>query len=107
MSLTSRIKARRRHHPAIVIAAVLACLLATYSLTQAKTAPAAAAATCGTTNLALNRPTTASSLENSSFPAANATDGNLGTRWSSAFADPQWLEVDLGSAQSICQVTLT
>jgi len=33
-------------------------------------------------------------------------DGNLGTRWSSAFSDPQWLEVDLGSAQSICQVTL-
>jgi hypothetical protein len=33
-------------------------------------------------------------------------DGNTGTRWSSAFSDPQWLEVDLGSSQSICQVTL-
>jgi hypothetical protein len=61
---------------------------------------------CGTTNLALNHPTTASSMENASFPAADATDGNLGTRWSSAFSDPQWLEVDLGSVQSICQVTL-
>ncbi len=33
-------------------------------------------------------------------------DGNTGTRWSSAFSDPQWLEVDLGSSQSICQVGL-
>jgi hypothetical protein len=62
--------------------------------------------TCGTTNLALNKTATASSEENASFPASAAVDGNLGTRWSSAFSDPQWLEVDLGSTQSICQVTL-
>jgi F5/8 type C domain/Ricin-type beta-trefoil lectin domain len=61
---------------------------------------------CGTTNLALNKTATASSTENAGFPAANAVDGNLGTRWSSAFSDPQWLEVDLGSSQAICQVTL-
>jgi hypothetical protein len=61
---------------------------------------------CGSTNLALNKPTTASSEESASFPAANATDGNTGTRWSSAFSDPQWLEVDLGSTQTICQVVL-
>src|SRR5207248_1524487 len=69
-------------------------------------APAATAATCGTTNAALGKPTTASSTENASFPAANATDGNPGTRWSSAFSDPQWLEVDLGSSQGMCGVTL-
>jgi hypothetical protein len=40
------------------------------------------------------------------LPASAAVDGNTGTRWSSAFSDPQWLEVDLGSSQSICQVTL-
>ena len=62
--------------------------------------------TCGTTNLALNKTATASSTENASFPAADAVDGNAGTRWSSAFSDPQWLEVDLGSSQAICQVTL-
>ena len=61
---------------------------------------------CGTTNLALNQPTTASSVQSASFPASAATDGNLGTRWSSALSDPQWLEVDLGSIQSICQVVL-
>jgi hypothetical protein len=70
------------------------------------TAPKASAATCGTTDIALNQPTTASSLESSGFTAAAATDGNTGTRWSSAFSDPQWLEVDLGSSQSICGVSL-
>jgi hypothetical protein len=61
---------------------------------------------CGTTNIALGKTATASSLENASFPASAAVDGNSGTRWSSAFSDPQWLEVDLGSSQSICQVVL-
>jgi hypothetical protein len=63
-------------------------------------------ATCNTTDAALNHPATASSLENASFPASAAVDGNTGTRWSSAFSDPQWLEVDLGSSQTICAVTL-
>ncbi|MBV9795374.1 MAG: discoidin domain-containing protein [Actinobacteria bacterium] len=66
----------------------------------------AAAASCGTTDLALNQPATASSTESSAYPASDAVDGNTGTRWSSAWSDPQWLEVDLGSSQSICQVTL-
>ncbi|WP_052070188.1 discoidin domain-containing protein [Streptacidiphilus albus] len=66
----------------------------------------AAATGCGTADIALDQPTTASSEQNSSFPPQDATDGNLGTRWSSAFSDPQWLEVDLGSTQQICQVTL-
>ncbi len=61
---------------------------------------------CGTTNIALNKPATASSQENAGTAAANAVDGNAGTRWSSAFSDPQWLQVDLGSTQSICQVVL-
>ena len=69
-------------------------------------APPAAAATCGTTNIAQGKTATASSTESAAYPASNAVDGNTGTRWSSAFSDPQWLEVDLGSSQSICQVTL-
>ncbi|MEV6971538.1 discoidin domain-containing protein, partial [Hamadaea sp. NPDC051192] len=40
---------------------------------------------------------TASSAENATFPASAAVDGNTGTRWSSAFSDPQWLQVDLGA----------
>jgi hypothetical protein len=61
---------------------------------------------CSTTDAALNQPATASSLENASFPASEAVDGNTSTRWSSAFSDPQWLQVDLGSSQTICEVTL-
>jgi F5/8 type C domain/Beta-1,3-glucanase len=68
--------------------------------------PAGTGSSCGTTDAALNEPATASSLENSSFSAAAAVDGNTGTRWSSAFSDPQWLRVDLGTSQTICEVTL-
>jgi hypothetical protein len=64
------------------------------------------AGSCGTSDAALNQPTTASSAESTSFPATAATDGNTGTRWSSAFSDPQWLQVDLGSSQSVCGVSL-
>ena len=38
--------------------------------------------------------------------AAAAVDGNPGTRWSSAFSDPQWLQVDLGATAAIGRVTL-
>ena len=61
---------------------------------------------CGTANVALNQPATASSTENAGLPASAAVDGNTGTRWSSAFSDPQWLQVDLGTARSVCKVTL-
>jgi hypothetical protein len=56
--------------------------------------------------LSQGMPATASSVENASFPASNAVDGNPNTRWSSAFSDPQWLEVDLGASASITQVVL-
>jgi hypothetical protein len=62
--------------------------------------------TCGTTNAALSKTYSASSTENAGTGAALAFDGNAGTRWSSAFSDPQWIQVDLGSSQSICKVVL-
>ena len=65
------------------------------------------AAACGTANAALNRPATASSTENAGVPASAAVDGNPGTRWGSAFSDPQWLQIDLGSTVSVCQVALS
>ncbi|GAB3851399.1 discoidin domain-containing protein [Dactylosporangium cerinum] len=61
---------------------------------------------CGTANAAQGRPTTASSTENAASGAALATDGNTGTRWSSAFSDPQWIQVDLGATATVCQVVL-
>jgi uncharacterized repeat protein (TIGR01451 family) len=77
-----------------------------YSLWEFQVYGTIATGSCDTTNVALNKPTTASSVENPGTPASNATDGNLATRWSSASSDPQWLAVDLGSTQSICEVVL-
>ncbi|MWC30632.1 carbohydrate-binding protein [Paenibacillus sp. MMS18-CY102] len=56
-------------------------------------------------NLALNKPAFASSTEGA-MSAAGAVDGNSGTRWSSLFADPQWIYVDLGSTTAINRVKL-
>jgi hypothetical protein len=56
--------------------------------------------------LSQNKPVTASSTENAGTPASAAVDGDTGTRWSSAFSDPQWLQVDLGSKVTINQVVL-
>ncbi|GHO43195.1 hypothetical protein KSX_13580 [Ktedonospora formicarum] len=33
-------------------------------------------------------------------------DGKANTRWSSAFSDAQWIQVDLGKALSVCGISL-
>ena len=97
--------ASRRAVTSLVACAAL--LLSVLVATFGASAPKASAATCGTTNIALNKTATASSYESqTAYPASAAVDGNTGTRWSSAFSDPQWLEVDLGSSQSICGVSI-
>ncbi|MYS24596.1 hypothetical protein GTW78_31945, partial [Streptomyces sp. SID4948] len=63
-------------------------MIATFALVILQT-PARAAGTL----LSQGKPATASSTENAGTPAASAVDGNTGTRWSSAAADPQWLQV--------------
>ncbi|HKD98234.1 MAG TPA: discoidin domain-containing protein [Micromonosporaceae bacterium] len=88
--------------PRALLAAAAAALL-TGLLVTAVATPAGAAPVL----LSQGRPATASSTENAGTPASAAFDGNTGTRWSSQFSDPQWLQVDLGSAQSICRVVLT
>jgi len=57
-------------------------------------------------NLALNKPVTCSSVENTTFACAKAVDGNTGTRWSSAFSDPQWIRVDLGATNTLGRIIL-
>ncbi len=54
----------------------------------------------------LSATATASSLENGDFPAAFAVDGNLGTRWSSAFSDPQWIQLDFGATIALERAVL-
>ncbi|GAA0588954.1 family 16 glycosylhydrolase [Kribbella sandramycini] len=57
--------------------------------------------------LSQGKTATASSAENAVFGAAAAVDGDAGTRWSSAFGDPQWIQVDLGASAAISQVQLS
>ncbi|MFC7387035.1 beta-1,3-glucanase family protein [Sphaerisporangium rhizosphaerae] len=90
-------------HLTPLLAAMTLCAAFLVGLTSS---PGSAAA-CGTADAAQGRTATASSVENAGTPASAAVDGNAGTRWSSAFSDPQWLQVDLGSVQSVCQVVLT
>jgi len=61
-------------------------------------------------NLASGKTVTASSVEPNapvSVVASNITDGNYSTRWSSAFADPQWVSIDLGANYDINRVKIT
>jgi len=64
------------------------------------------AAEAAVVNLALNKPVTVSSAESASYAGANAVDGNIGTRWSSAYADQQYIIVDLGAQKAISSVVL-
>jgi len=62
--------------------------------------------TGGAGNLALEKPVTVSSIESTEYPANNAVDGEISTRWSSRFSDPQWIQVDLGDIYNINRVVL-
>jgi F5/8 type C domain-containing protein len=93
--------AGRRHGP-VRLLTLASALLSLLALSAVAVAPQAAAATL----LSQGRPTTASSAEGTAFPATAATDGNTGTRWSSGFSDPQWLQVDLGQSATLTQVVL-
>ncbi|HEY2726748.1 MAG TPA: discoidin domain-containing protein, partial [Parafilimonas sp.] len=61
---------------------------------------------CGTTDVALNKPAVASSIEAAGYEAGKAFDGNLITRWSSEYSDPQNIYVDLGKRYDLCNVVL-
>jgi hypothetical protein len=56
-------------------------------------------------NLARQKSAMASSFQSNSYVPGGATDDNLATRWSSGFTDSEWIQVDLGSAQSFNTVT--
>ena len=86
----------------MVILGTVMALAAALALVAGPPGRAAAASTL----LSQGQPATASSTESAAYPASDAVDGNTGTRWSSAFSDPQWLQVDLGATASITQVVL-
>jgi hypothetical protein len=67
-------------------------------------APAKAAA--APENLAYLKPVTVSSMENSTHVARNAVNANGNTRWSSSYADQQYIIVDLGTSRTVAAVRL-
>ncbi|WP_332845842.1 discoidin domain-containing protein [Amycolatopsis mongoliensis] len=67
---------------------------------------AAPSATAADSLISQGKPVTASSVENAGTPASAAVDGTTGTRWSSQFSDPQWIQVDLGGPATVSQVVL-
>ncbi|HWT92396.1 MAG TPA: discoidin domain-containing protein, partial [Solirubrobacteraceae bacterium] len=53
---------------------------------------------------AQGRPASASSADAADRAAAKANDGSMATRWSSAYRDGEWWQVDLGTKQDVQQV---
>ncbi|EGE46364.1 discoidin domain-containing protein [Streptomyces griseus] len=88
---------RRRTLALAVITTLVATLLAAVQAAPAQAAPVL---------LSQGSTVTASSQENGGTAAGNAVDGDGGTRWSSAFADPQWIRIDLGSPATLSRVEL-
>ncbi|MFF3427777.1 discoidin domain-containing protein [Streptomyces sp. NPDC002602] len=87
--------------PRLTVAALVAALVASLLVLLPGAAASAAPAL-----LSQGRPATASTVENGGTPASAAVDGDTNTRWSSRFADPQWIQVDLGAPAQISQVVL-
>ncbi len=57
-------------------------------------------------SLALGRPVTASSIDEAGHEPEKAVDGNAGTRWSSAWSEPEWIAVDLGASYDLSRVVV-
>lgn len=57
-------------------------------------------------NIALQKTVRVSSVESNNLPGSLAVDGDMSTRWSSAFSDPQYISVDLGLSYSINKVVI-
>ncbi|WP_200949531.1 discoidin domain-containing protein [Leifsonia sp. Root227] len=69
---------------------------------ESKAGPALAVTTASGSDLALNKPVTASSDSETNYPK-NAVDGDLSTRWAQGLGlpDPSWIQVDLGKPYAI------
>ncbi len=76
------------------------------SVTSSVAAVTVTSPVAGSTNLALYKTATSSGDENASLAPINAVDGSLTTRWSSAFSDTAWFQVDLGSSTQVSKVVL-
>src|SRR5689334_9678314 len=99
MNLLPALRARRRRRRPT--AALIAVALVALVNLVVSAVPAQAA-----TLLSQGKPATASTIEGAGTPASAAVDGDANTRWSSVWADNQWLQVDLGATATVEQVVL-
>lgn len=77
---------------------------ATSSASSVKSSSTSSISSTGVTLVSTGRPVTASTQLQA---AANAVDGNSGTRWESTQGvSPSWIAVDLGSAKALTQVVI-
>jgi hypothetical protein len=90
---------RRRRGPTLLAALALFAASATVG-------SASASVSAADPLISQGKSTTASSTENAGTPSSAAVDGNTGTRWASAFSDPQWIQIDLGGNATVSQVVL-
>ncbi|NBE80135.1 Hsp70 family protein [Micromonospora rubida] len=107
---TTTIPVRRRPRPRHLLLPAVVVLVATMLAASYVALPDlwnGGPPECGTADVALGRPATASSTEGAGYPAANAVDGDTTSRWSSSTSgDPQWLQVDLGGQVDVCGVSI-
>ncbi|MCU1476355.1 MAG: hypothetical protein JWQ64_1048 [Subtercola sp.] len=75
---------------------------------ESNASPALTVTTASGTDLALNKPVTASSDSETNYPA-NAVDGDLSTRWAQGLGlpDPSFIQVDLGKQYNVSGVITT
>ncbi|WP_328898993.1 discoidin domain-containing protein [Streptomyces sp. NBC_00441] len=93
----ARSTGRRRTGVLAAVAGLVVSLLAFVPSASVSAAPSL---------LSQGKTVTTSSQESGGTPATAAVDGDNGTRWSSAFSDPQWIKVDLGTSASVSQIAL-
>jgi glucose/arabinose dehydrogenase len=72
----------------------------TFTATFADAGPAVAE------DKALNKATSASSVDLAGHESSKANDGNSNTRWSSAYRNNEWWQVDLGAARLVDSIRL-
>lgn len=58
------------------------------------------------TNVTLNKPVQVSSIDNTSNQGMHAVDGDMATRWSSAYNDNEFIQIDLESVFSVARINL-
>jgi hypothetical protein len=105
--LTAVVPPRRRWRPKRAVLTIIVPILVLVGATFLLAPRLSTGDTpCGTANVALQRPASASATEGAAYTAANAVDGKPDTRWGSAFDDPQWLQVDLGESMDVCGATI-